>query len=366
MSRKAPGRIKTFSIGFAEGTFDELVHARAVAERYGTDHYDLRLAPQALDLLDDITWHLDEPFGDSSAIPTFVVSRLASEHVKVVLTGDGGDELFGGYDKYVVEQRERRYDRVPIPLRRVAGAIGRSMPDGMTGRRFLRHLAHDGPRRYLDAAVLFTGEEQSQLFQAAAFERMQSVDPLDSALEVLSTDRRSWLAALQVLGSARVPAQDILVKVDRMTMAHSIEARPALLDHRLVEFSARIPSSLKIRGTTTKYLFKKAVRGLVPDEIIDRPKRGFGVPLAHWFRGPWTSFVRDLLLSKRSRERGIFESSYLEHLLRLHERGRDLDRQLWTLVSFEQWCRTFLDRPVAPMAWRPERARLAASAALGA
>jgi asparagine synthase (glutamine-hydrolysing) len=227
-------------------------------------------------------------------------------------------------------------------------------------------MGFEGPRRYLDAAVLFTADQQKRLFRPDAFERMRDVDPLADALDALTTDRLSWLSALQYCDMRGYLPQDILVKVDRMTMAHSIEARPALLDHRLVEFSARIPANLKIHGRTTKYLFKRAVRGLIPDEIIDRPKKGFGVPLASWFRGPWTTFVRDLLLSKASRERGIFEPREIERVLQLNEGGRQMDRQLWTLVSFEQWCRTFLDRPVQPMAWRPTRGRLTAPAALGA
>jgi len=273
---------------------------------------------------------------------------MAARHVKVVLTGDGGDELFGGYDKYLVEQRERRFDRVPAPLRKMLGAVGHTLPDGTPGKRFLRHLALDGPQRYLDASVVFRRDEQAQLFTRAAFEEVQQANPFSAALAALAalaSNSNAWLSALQYCDLRGYLPLDILVKVDRMTMAHSIEARPPLLDHRLVEFAARIPQDLKIRGTTTKYLFKQAVRGLIPDGIIDRRKQGFGVPLASWFRGPWTGFVRDLLLSKTSQQRGIFDRAYIEHLLRLNQRGRNLDGQIWTLLSFEQWCRTFLDRP---------------------
>ena len=350
MSRQTPSRLKTFSIGFREDEFDELQYARQVAAACDTEHHEFVLAPQALDVIDDITWHLDEPFGDSSAIPTYMVSRMAAEHVKVVLTGDGGDELFGGYDKYLVEQRERRFDRVPGGLRRLLGMVGRTMPDGMKGRRFLNHLAFDGARRYLDSATLFPAPDQARLFQGDALAGIRETDPLGPALEALSADHPSWLAALQDYDLRGYLPLDILVKVDRMTMAHSIEARPVLLDHKLVEFSAMLPAEMKIRGGITKYLFKESLRGVVDDAVIDRRKQGFGVPLASWFRGPWTGFVRDLLLSQRSRERGIFDPAYIEHLIRLNDR-RNMDRQLWTLVSFEQWCRMFLDRPaVHPVA----------------
>jgi asparagine synthase (glutamine-hydrolysing) len=368
MTRQAPGAIKTFSIGFDEGEFNELQYARRMAAECGTDHHELVLTPQGLDIIEQIAWNLDEPFGDSSAIPTYVVSQMASEHVKVVLTGDGGDELFGGYDKYLVEKRERHYDRIPAPVRKALGAVGRAMPDGMTGRRFLSHLAYEGPRRYLDAAMLFSPHEQQQLFTPEAAEAIAGTDPLAPALRALQTPGRSWLSALQYCDLRGYLPLDILVKVDRMTMAHSIEARPVLLDHRLVEFSARVPPEMKIRGKTTKYLFKRAVQGLLPDEIVHRRKQGFGVPLASWFRGPWTSFVRDMLLSDASLSRGIFNARYIEHLLRLNARGRSLDRQLWTLVSFEQWCRTFLDRPVtapAPARVRSFRGRLPAVATVG-
>jgi asparagine synthase (glutamine-hydrolysing) len=352
MTRLGSRRVKTFSIGFRETAFDELEHARVLARACQTDHHELVVAPQSFDVIEDIVWHLDEPFGDSSAIPTFLVSRLAARHVKVVLTGDGGDELFGGYDKYVVEQRERRFDRVPAPVRRALGAVGQTLPDGTPGKRFLRHLALDGPVRYLDASVVFRRDEQARLFTRAAFEHVRHADPFGPALAALAEMPRAWLSALQNCDLRGYLPLDILVKVDRMTMAHSIEARPPLLDHRLVEFAARIPPELKIRGTTTKYLFKQAVRGLIPDAIIDRRKQGFGVPVAAWFRGPWTGFVRDLLLSDTSRQRGLFDRGYIEHLLRLNQRGRNLDGQIWTLLSFEQWCRTFLDRP-SPAPARP-------------
>jgi asparagine synthase (glutamine-hydrolysing) len=359
MRRHTSERVKTFSIGFREQEFDEAVYARQMAAHCGTEHHELVLAPQALDLVEDIVWHLDEPFGDSSALPTYMVSRMASEHVKVVLTGDGGDELFGGYDKYLVEQRERNYDRIPPVLRRVLGRIGHALPDGAKGRRFLTHVALDGARRYLDAALLFTPRDQARLFRPDVLGLVRETDPLAPALLALTGDHPSWLDALQYYDLRGYLPLDILVKVDRMTMAHSIEARPALLDHTLVELAARLPAEMKIRGRTTKYLFKKALRGLVPDHVIDRPKQGFGVPLASWFRGPWTGYVRELLLSDTSRRRGIFDPAYIEHLLRLNARGRSMDRQLWTLVTFEQWCRTFLDRPAisaSPGFARPQTA----------
>jgi asparagine synthase (glutamine-hydrolysing) len=345
MAKPAAGRLKTFSIGFAEAGFDELAHARAVAARFGTDHYDLVLRPDVVQTVEDLTWYLDEPFGDTSAIPTYMVSKLASEHVKVVLSGDGGDELFAGYDKYVVEARERTYERLPRPLRQCAGAIGALLPHGTYGRRFLRHLALEGTRRYLDASSLFHTDEFPRLFRRSALEQLLHHDPSADALCAPGNGGSDWLSAIQYRDLNRYLPLDILTKVDRMTMAHSLEARPPLLDHPLVEFAATIPARFRLRGGTTKYLFKRAMRGWLPDGIIDRPKHGFAVPLADWFRGDLAGFARDLLLSDTCRRRGIFEPRYVDRLLRSNERGRNLDLQLWTILSFELWCRRFLDGP---------------------
>ena len=340
-------RIKTFSVGFREEAYDELGHAQRVATLHDTDHHHLVLEPDVVSMVEDLAWYLDEPFGDTSAIPTYMVSKLAAEHVKVVLTGDGGDEIFAGYDKYVVEGRERAYDRVPVSLRRAAGAVGDAMPEGMRGRRFLRHLALDGSRRYLDAQTLFHTDEMSRLFRPDAFAQLVKHDPWAASLSHLGGDR-DWISSVQYGDLQTYLPLDVLTKVDRMTMAHSIEARPPLLDHRLVEFAATIPAHFRLRDGTTKYLLKRAMRGILPDEIIDRPKQGFAVPLARWFRGPLAGFARDVLLSDTCRQRGFLNTSYVERLLQLHQGGRDLDLQLWTTLSFELWCRRFLDRAPEP------------------
>jgi asparagine synthase (glutamine-hydrolysing) len=215
----------------------------------------------------------------------------------------------------------------------------------MKGRRFLRHLALEGPRRYLDASTLFHSDEMRCLFRPDALEHVMKHSHQDGGAG-FSGPGGDWLSALQYRDLHHYLPLDILTKVDRMTMAHSIEARPPLLDHRLVEFAATIPSRLRLRDGTTKYLFKQAMRGILPDEIIDRPKHGFAVPLARWFRGELAGFARDLLLSETCARRGVFDLQYVRRLLQLNERGRDLDLQLWTILSFEVWCRRFLDAPM--------------------
>jgi asparagine synthase (glutamine-hydrolysing) len=336
--------LQTFSIGFKEPDYNELGHARLVAEQYGTDHHELTLGPDALDQMGDLAWHLDEPFGDSSSIPTYMVSKLAAQNVKVVLSGDGGDELFAGYDKYVVEQRERRARFMPSKARGLLGRIGRTMPEGMRGRNFLRHHSLPAAERYLDASTLFRRDEMQKLFRPEFAKLLAPCDPWRSKAASLKSDG-NWLSSLQELDINNYLPLDILTKVDRMSMAHSIETRVPLLDHKLVEFAATIPPEMNLRGGTTKYILKRAMKGILPARIIDRPKKGFAVPLGYWFRGKLGSYVRDLLLGEQGRRRGFFHQPYIESLVARHERGENLDLQLWTLISFELWSRAFLDGP---------------------
>jgi asparagine synthase (glutamine-hydrolysing) len=345
MAKLSSRPVKTFSIGFVEREYNELEYARDVARRFGTEHHDLVIEPDVLGLISDLGWYLDEPFGDPSAIPTYIVSKLASESVTVVLSGDGGDELFAGYDRYLVERRERRYDRIPKPARTFAASIGQLMPEGMKGRNFLRHLAYDGIDRYLDSGTLFKPPQLASMLSPAAFQQIQGCDTRGLRRDLAQQANGDWLSALQYLDTKLYLPNDILTKVDRMSMAHSIEARVPLLDHKMVEFAATIPPELKLKGNTTKYIFKKALEGILPNDILYRPKRGFAVPLGRWFRGQLNGYVRDLLLDSTSRNRGIFNPTYIERLLTLNSRGRQMDFELWTLISFELWCRRFLQAP---------------------
>jgi asparagine synthase (glutamine-hydrolysing) len=354
MARLSPRPVKTFSIGFAEEDYDELSYARLVARAFGTEHHELVLEPDALSVIEDIAWHLDEPFGDPSAIPTYMVSKLAAEHVTVVLSGDGGDELFAGYDRYRVEARERRRDRLPAGLRRALGAMAAHAPERMKGRNFLRHLSLDGHARYLDAATFFRVEEQRELFPPDVFALVSADDPWREAASWLARHDGHWLSSLQHLDIHCYLPLDILTKVDRMSMAHSIEARVPLLDHKLMEFAATIPPELKLRGGSGKYIFKRALSGLVPAPILERPKKGFAVPLGRWFRGRLGEFVRELLLSETARRRGVINPGYVEKLLKRNEGGRDLDFQLWMMISFELWAQRFLDQEGRPSR-RPPR-----------
>ncbi|HYV84803.1 MAG TPA: asparagine synthase C-terminal domain-containing protein, partial [Patescibacteria group bacterium] len=265
----------------------------------------------------------------------------------------GGDELFAGYDKYVVEGRERQAERLLRPFRGALGRLATAWPRGARGRNLLRHFSLAGAARYLDASTLFRLEDQARLFRPEPFALLSAHDPWSAAAARLEGSAGHWLSALQSHDLAAYLPLDILTKVDRMSMAHGLEARVPLLDHRLVEFAATIPPGLALRDGVTKSIFKDALRGVLPDAILDRPKQGFAVPLGRWFRGRLEPLVRDLLLSERCRNRGFFREPFLADLLARHARGRDLDAAIWTLISFELWCRRFLD---ASPAWRPERA----------
>jgi len=344
MSRATAGPVKTFSIGFRDQDFDETPDARLVARALGTDHHEQILERDSVGILEEVAFHLDEPFGDSSAIPTYMVSKLAARHVKVVLSGDGGDELFAGYDRYRSEARDRRHGRLE---RWTMGRVARLMPRGMRGRDRLAHLSLPHGRRYLNRLTLFDREGMRTILRPGVLELVAPHDPWWREARRLSRSGH-WLSRLQDVDLTSYLPLDILTKVDRMTMAHSIEARVPLLDHKLVEFAARIPPDMLLRGGRSKHILKRAVAGLLPDWVLEKPKRGFAIPLGRWFRGPLRGFVRDLLLSARSRRRGIFDPAAVERLLEDPVRGRDLNLPVWTLLSFELWCRAFLDqRPQA-------------------
>ncbi len=354
MARHTDRPVKTFSIGFREDSFDELKYARVAARHFATDHHEFIVTPDICRVVDDLVWHFDEPFADSSAIPTHAVSRLAREHVKVVLSGDGGDELFAGYTRYVVDRRRSFFDRVPRAVRRgLMMPLSRSLPHGAWGRNYLYANAHDPAGRYINSLAVFTplGKRglYSQEFRRALDGR---ADAFESFREIASrAPAADPLAAMLYLDSKTYLPGDILAKVDRMSMAVSLEARVPLLDHRLMEFAARLPSRLKMRGLETKHLFKRAVRGLVPDEILDRPKQGFGVPVNRWINDELRDYTRDVLMDSRTRSRGHFDPRHLDLLFSEHERGRrDHSTQLWALFVLELWQRTFADSAPPPHA----------------
>ncbi len=354
MSRIGKGPVKTFSIGFAEPEYDELTHARRVAERFSTEHHELVVRPDAAAILPKLAWHYDEPFGDSSAVPTYAVAQITREHVTVALNGDAGDENFGGYDRYLASCLAASFDRWPG-----AGVLQQAIRTGLhlwprrgrrtgilqRGRRFLEGLAEPPERRYARWFCHFHGERKTDLctpeFRRAAGE----ADDLEVLLAAYrESDAPDFGDAILGVDSALYLPDDLLVKVDIASMAHSLEARSPFLDHEFMEFAATIPFDLKVRGRTKKYILKQALRGLLPGSILDRPKMGFGVPIDHWLRHDLRELAHDTLLGPRAASRGYFHQEAVARLLDEHVRGKaNWQYLLWTLLMLELWHRTHVD-----------------------
>jgi asparagine synthase (glutamine-hydrolysing) len=351
MARHMDQPVKTFSIGFNEDSYDELKYARLTAKKFGTDHHEFMVTPDICEVVDQLAWHFDEPFADSSAIPTYVVSKLAREHVKVVLTGDGGDELFAGYSRYVTERHRSKFDRIPGLIKNgLMDPLSRRLPHGAWGRNYLHNVSLDPISRYLDNVSVFTGLNKSSLYTADFSDQLRDSSHLSSYFRELSSNVRSdaRLDSLLYIDSKTYLPGDILTKVDRMSMAVSLEARVPLLDHKLIEFVTRIPASMKLAGFETKHLFKQAIGDLVPAEIINRPKQGFGVPIQQWINQQLRQRIRDTLNDPRTLQRGYVTRSHVELLLDEHERGRrDHAMALWSLLMLELWHRQYVDRSSA-------------------
>ena len=346
MAKSQSAPVKTFSIGFKEEDFSELQYARQIAEQFGTDHHEYVVEPDAMEMLPKLAWEFDEPFADSSAVPTYYVSKLAREHVTVILSGDGGDETFAGYGRYPWATDMTKYDFIPPSARRILfGWPSALLPDGVRGKGMLRHLSKDPFGRYAGQVSqgdpsyfngLFSDSFKSSLDEQSTGDRFlrEFYDACNSS---------DYLTRIQYLDTKTYLAEDILTKVDRASMLCSLETRAPLLDHELLELAARIPSSLKLKNGTTKYIMKKSLEGILPDNILYRKKMGFGVPLVHWFKDDLVDYSRDILFSTEARQRGFFNMHQIEKLLDQHQKtGRDLSPRIWGLLFFEHWCRNWL------------------------
>jgi asparagine synthase (glutamine-hydrolysing) len=340
MSQHTDRPVQTFSIGYKEDRYDELKYARIAASHIGTDHHELILTPDLCDLVEDLAWHFDEPFADSSAIPTYLVSKLARNYVKVVLTGDGGDELFAGYTRYAVHRERSKLSSLPRPIRnRIIRRLSYLMPHGAWGRNLLYNISLEPMSRYLNDVSLFGELTRPSLYSndfADQLARENSAFKLPASFSSLE-DR---LASLLYMDSKLYLPGDILTKVDRMSMAVSLEARAPLLDHKLIELAGSIPAAFKMKGSGGKYIFKRAIEGLVPAEILRRPKQGFGVPVREWINEQLRDQFREVLTEPRTLQRGYMNAAYVRLLLDEHERGRrDHSQCLWALFMLELWHR---------------------------
>jgi asparagine synthase (glutamine-hydrolysing) len=348
MSQCSDKPVKTFSIGFKEDSFDELKYARIAAKQFGTDHHEFIVTPDLFDLVDELVWHFDEPFSDPSSLPTYMLSKMAREHVTVVLSGDGGDELFAGYSRYVINEKRSGFANLPKVIREgFLRPISEKLPHRARGKNYLYNISLDSTDRYIDSVSCFNGQRKGYLYSDDFRERLNSgfgKSEHSFRLFANSVSTSSEIDKLLYLDSKTYLPGDILTKVDRMTMANSLEARVPLLDHELIEFVVGIPSHLKMNGLQTKHILKKAMEGIVPNEILYREKQGFGVPIGDWINIQLRDRIIGDLSDKRTLERGFFNVGYIQTLLKEHSDGRrDHSHSLWVLWMFELWQRKYID-----------------------
>ncbi len=345
MSQLRAEPVKTFTVGFdGDASYDESSLARDTAARFKTDHTEFRVTTSAIDLIDPLIWHHDGPFADSSAVPTYLISRLTREHVTVVLTGDGGDELFAGYDRFYAALAS---ERIPAWAGATARRMLRLAPSPASdrhwsarARRFVRPLGRPMAERVASWQSSFFDDLFALLRPdfVAALPAIDRLHPVTAEKDRL--DGRSPLSQLLQVNYTSYLADDLLVKVDRCTMAHSLEARSPLLDTALTEYAAALPDRLKLSGRQTKVVLRRAFADLLPPAIARAPKRGFGVPVGAWFRGELRGYIRDLLLAPDARYREMLDRRYVEQVLEQHLAGQaNAGPHLWTLMCFERWLR---------------------------
>ena len=332
--------LSTYTIGFHDDSHDESSDAAFTASFLGTQHNERIVDQVSLELLPTLVRQYDEPFADPSALPTYIVTREASRDLKVCLSGDGGDELFGGYPQYRPPLLERTLSRLPLGIRMLLLKVPLSvMPEHVRGYGLLQRQMSSGARQYQQVIGVFSGDERHQLHRGGS--AGSSSEPVRLLDEYFSAQRDD-ISNRQFADLHTWLPGDILTKVDRSSMAHSLEVRVPFLDHRIVEFAHALPSSMKIRNGIQKWILRKYLEPRVPAEILNRRKQGFGVPLCSWFRGEHKGFAADRLISGESRLHDLFESKALQSLFDNHQKGqRDFSDRIWTLICLEEWLRAF-------------------------
>lgn len=352
MAKNSTQPVKTFSIGFGERSHNELPYANDIAKLFATNHTEFVVEPKAIDVLPHLAYLYEEPFADSSALPTYYLAQMTRQHVTVALNGDGGDENFAGYERYpIFALADRLRRRMPAVVRQALGlATGfaaKVYPTTITDRakRFMTSVERPRARQYLEYMQYFSDEEKSSILTESFRSRIPA-EPTWGLLEALMHDPRSSDVIDQALYAdihSYLP-DDLLVKVDIATMAVSLEGRSPLLDHEFMELTARIPSSLKVKSGQKKYIFRQALKGLIPDSILNRRKMGFGVPITQWFRGELNGYVREHLLDGRFAKRDIVKSDYVAGLIDRHTQGKvSFAYQLWALLMLELWYEQYFD-----------------------
>lgn len=357
MSQLVKEPIKTFSVAFAEREANELEYARLVAKAYRTEHHEIVVSPaEFFAALPALVYQEDEPLAHPSSVPLYFVSKLAREHVKVVLTGEGSDELLAGYNKYRATifnlQFGAYYERLsPARLReaikhQIEKLSGASRLRQKLQRTFLC-LPAALRNIYFDNFAVFSPAMQRELFTAQTYAEMLDDDPYYTALEYVNTAEADNLLDQLLAADLKTYLHELLMKQDQMSMAASIESRVPFLDHKLIEFATRLPVRMKLRGTTTKYVLRQAMKGVLPDEILTRKKMGFPVPVGAWLRGPFKHIIDEYVLSERALARGLFNADFVRTLVAGHQAGENHAERLWLLINFEIWQRRFFDGEAA-------------------
>jgi len=358
-------KVKTFSIGFREKAYDELSYARIIANRFGTNHHEYIVEPDAVGILPKLIWHYNEPFADSSAIPTYYVAKETRQDVTVALNGDGGDENFAGYPRYRAVKLAEHYEKLPLWVRKnIIGSIINMLPHsseqkafGNRARRFLESISYPQRERYIRWLCAFDDEKKDELYTPFLKQAVREVNSFDHMLNYFKagvmnqipaseggTSRDFLDSTLFVDIMAYLP-DDLLVKVDIAAMASSLEVRSPFLDHKFMEFAASIPSGFKLKGFNSKYVLKKAFSDVLPRKILHRGKMGFGVPVGKWFKNELKDYIHEVLLSEESIRRGYFRKDYLRLMMDEHCSGQyDHGNRLWALLNLELWHRMFIDR----------------------
>ena len=357
MSTMVSEPIKTFSVAFAEREANELEYARLVANAYKTNHHEIVVSPeQFFAALPRLVWHEDEPLAHPSSVALYFVSKLASEHVKVVLTGEGSDELLAGYGRYRRTMWNlamgRGYNKFAPPFARdtIRKQIER-MPGGRLRQKLMRTFLVLSPELesiYFDNFAVFPSPMQQNMFTPETRERIPAIDPYVELRRLLERTKDLSLLDGLLYADIKTYLHELLMKQDQMSMATSIESRVPFLDHKLVEFTARMPDAMKLRGNTTKYILREAMKDVLPEQILTRSKMGFPVPIGSWFRGPFKSIVDEYVLSERATSRRIFDAGFVRQIVARHQGGEDHAERLWALVNFEMWMRRFFDTEAVP------------------
>lgn len=345
MARASSSPVKTFSIGFGKQDYNEAPYARAVAEKFGTEHHEFVVEPNVTETLEHLTRMMEEPFGDSSMIPMYHVSHIAREHVTVALTGDGGDELFAGYDRYPVHLDRMPYERIPAWV----GGAFRSMiypalGPSFKGRRFLFNASLHGGDRYLDTVGFLTTDRERRLFSQDFLTAGSGRDVIEEVRQFYADAHApDRMSRLLYLDTKSYLTGDVLTKVDRMSMATSLEVRCPILDHVLIEWVTSLPTEWKYRNGVRKYLLRRLAERLgVPG--LNRPKQGFAMPLTHWWKSELRETLLPILLEPRTLQRGYLNAPSVRQLVDEHLSGRrDYGQELWLLLIFELWHRNFLE-----------------------